>query len=47
MFDDYFLHVIEAHIPVYCRRLSQDEYLVTIPIKYNFDDIFTTIKINK
>ena len=47
MFDDYFLHVIEAHIPIYCRRTSQDEYLVTIPIKYNLDDIFTTIKINK
>ena len=46
MFDDYFLHVIEVHIPIYCRRTSQDEYLVTIPIKYNLDDIFTTIKIN-
>ena len=46
MFDDYFLPVIEAHIPIYCRRTSQDEYLVTIPIKYNLDDVFTTIKIN-
>ena len=46
MFDDYFLHVIEAHILIYCSRTSQDEYLVTIPINYNLDGIFPTIKIN-
>ena len=46
MFDDCFLHVIGAHIPIYCQRTSQDEYLVTIPIKYNLDYIFITIKIN-
>ena len=46
MFDDYFLHKIEAHIPIYCKRTSHDEYLVIIPIKYNLDDIFTNIKIN-
>ena len=46
MFDHHFLHVIEAHVPIYCGRTSQDEYLVTIPIKYNLDDIFTNIKIN-
>ena len=46
MFDDYFLNVIEAHIPIYCSRASQDEYLVIIPIKYNLNDIFTTIKTN-
>ena len=32
MFDHYFLHVIAAHIPIYCRKTSQDEDLVTIPI---------------
>ena len=46
MFDDYFGHVIEARIPFYCRRLTKDEYLVTIPIKFCSDDILTTIKIN-
>ena len=30
MFDDYFFHKIEAHITIYCKRISQDEYLVTI-----------------
>ena len=42
----YFSHVIEPHIPIYCRRTSQDEYLVIISIKYNLDAIFTTIQIN-
>ena len=46
MFDDYFFHKIEAHIPIYCKRTSQDEYLVTIPIKNNLEDISTIIKIN-
>ena len=46
MFDDYFFHRIEAHIIIYCKRISQDEYLVTIPIKNNLKDISTIIKIN-
>ena len=32
MFDNYFFHRIEPYITIYCRRLSQDEYLLTIPI---------------
>ena len=47
MFDDYFFHKIEAHITIYCKRISQDDYLVTIPIKNNLEDITTNIKINK
>ena len=46
MFNDYFFHKIEAHIPIYCKRTSQDEYLVTIPIKTNLGDIFTNLRIN-
>ena len=46
MFDDYFFHRIEAHIIIYCKRISQDEYLVTIPIENNLKDISTIIKIN-
>ena len=46
MFDDYFFHKIEAHITIYCKRISQDEYLNTIPIKNNLEDIFTNIRIN-
>ena len=46
MFDDYFFHKIEAHITIHCKRISQDEYLVTIPIKNNLKDITTIIKIN-
>ena len=46
MFDDYFFHRIEAHIIIYCKRTSQDEYLVTIPIRNNLEDITSIIKIN-
>ena len=46
MFDEYFFHKIEAHITIYCKRTSQDEYLVTIPIKNNLEDISTYIRIN-
>ena len=46
MFDEYFFHAIEAHITIYSKKTSQDEYLVTIPIKNNLDDIFTNIRIN-
>ena len=46
MFDDYFFHRIEAHIIIYCKRTSQDQYLVTIPIKNNLEDITSIIKIN-
>ena len=46
MFDVYFFHKIEAHITIYCKRTSQNEYLVTIPIKNNLEDIFTNIRIN-
>ena len=41
-----FFHKIEAHITIYCKRTSQNEYLVTIPIKNNLEDIFTNIRIN-
>ena len=46
MFDEHFFHKIEAHITIYCKRTSQDEYLVTIPIKNNLEYIFTNIRIN-
>ena len=46
MFDEHFFHKIEAHITIYCKRTSQDEYLVTIPIKNNLEDITTNIEIN-
>ena len=46
MFDNFFFHNIDAHIPIYCKRTSQDEYLVTISIKNNLEDITTNIKIN-
>ena len=45
IFDEYFFHKIEAHITIYCKRTSQDEYLVTNPIKNNLEDISTNIKI--
>ena len=41
---DQFFHKIEAYITIYCRRISQDEYLVTIPIKNSFQLISTIIK---
>ena len=46
MFDEYFFHRIEAHIPIYCKRISKDECLVTIPIKNDLEDLPTIIKIN-
>ena len=46
MFDEHFFHKTEAHITIYYKRTSQDEYLVTIPIKNNLEDIFTNIRIN-
>ena len=46
IFNDYFFHKIEAHITIYCMWTSQDEYLVTIPIKNNLEDITTNIKVN-
>ena len=46
IFDEHFFHKIEAHITIYCKRVSQDEYLVTIPVKSNLEDIFTKIRIN-
>lgn len=45
MFDDYFSHNIEAHMTVYCKRTSDNEYLVSIPIKNNLEDILTIITI--
>ena len=46
MFDEHFFHKIETHITICCTRISQDEYLVTILIKSNLEDIFTNVKIN-
>ena len=46
MFDDYFLHKTEAQITLFCKRISDDEYLVTIPIKSNLEDIETTFSMN-
>ena len=37
---------IETHIIIYSKRVSQDEYLVKIPIKNNLEDITTIIKKN-
>ena len=45
IFDNYFFYSIEAHIIIYCKRVSQDEYLVKISIKNNLEDITTIIKI--
>ena len=45
IFDNYFFYSIEAHIIIYCKRVSQDEYLVKIPIKNDLKDITTIIKI--
>ena len=44
IFDNYFFYTIEAHIMIYCKIISQDEYLVMIPIKNNLEDITTIIK---
>ena len=45
IFDSYFFHTIEAHIIIYCKRISQDEYLVRIPTGNNLEDITTNIKV--
>ena len=45
IFNNYFFHSIEAHIIIYCKRVSQDEYLVRVSIKNNLEDITTIIKI--
>ena len=45
-FDDYVFLKIEAHITLFCKRISDNEYLVTIPIKSNLEDIITTISMN-
>ena len=42
-FGNYFFHTIKAHTIIYCKRISQDEYLVRIPIKNNLEDITTNI----
>ena len=44
IFGNYFFYSIEAHIIIYCKRVSQDEYLVKISIKNNLEDITTIIK---
>ena len=45
VFDEYFCHKIEAHITIFCKRTSRDEYLLTIPLKNNLEDITSTINI--
>ena len=45
LFDEYIFHRIEAHITIYCKKISHDEYLVTIPIKSNLEEILTNISI--
>ena len=45
VFDEYFFHEIEAHITIFCKRTSRDEYLFTIPLKNNLEDITSTINI--
>ena len=45
IFDNYFFHSIHARIIIYCKRISQNEYLVRVPIKNNLEDITTIIKI--
>ena len=45
LFDEYIFHRIEVHITIYCKKISHDEYLVTIPIKSNLEEILTNISI--
>ena len=45
LFDSYFFHTIEDNIIIHCMRVSQDEYMVTIPLKNNLEDVVTNIKI--
>ena len=45
IFDSYIFHTVEAHIIIYCKRISQDEYLVRIPTENNLEDITTNIKV--
>ena len=45
MFDDYFFHKIKAHISIFYKRLTQDEYLINIPVQGSLEVITTNIKI--
>ena len=45
MFDDYFIHETEVHIAISYKRISHNEYLITIPIKNNPEDIVSTMNI--
>ena len=45
IFDNYFFHKIKAHISIFYKTLTQDEYLVNIPVKGSLEDITTIIKI--
>ena len=45
MFDDYFFHKIKAHISIFYKRLTQDKYLVNIPVKGCLEVITIIIKI--
>ena len=45
LFDEYIFHRIGAHITIYCKKISHDEHLVTIPIKSNLEEILTNITI--
>ena len=47
IFDDYFFHKIKAHISIFYKRLTQDEYLINIPVKGCIENITTIIEINK
>ena len=44
-FDDYFFHKIKAHISIFYKRLTQDKYLVNIPVKGCLEVITIIIKI--
>ena len=45
IFDDYFFHKIKAHISIFYKRLTQDKYLINIPVKGCLEVITITIKI--
>ena len=45
IFDDYFFHKIKAHISIFYKRLTQDKYLVNIPVKGCLEVTTTIIKI--
>ena len=44
IFDDYFFHKTKAHIPTFYKRLTEDKYLVNIPVKGCLENITTIIK---